>query len=519
MGALEEWHPRFTYYGFRYALIESAVPIELSEPSSQELPVLEAVTGAMISADVQVIGEFSCSNEMINRIHHLIVMAMRSNLQSILTDCPQREKLGWLEQVYLMGPSLMSNYFLPTLYATMIEQMRHAQLENGLVPDIAPEYVVFEDGFRDSPEWGSVCILAPWLLYQSYQDCVLLAEQYSMMQRYLAYLETRATDHILDHGLGDWCDIGPETPYPSQTPRALTATAFYYYDATLLAQISTLLHKPAEAEHYTRLAEEIKQAFTTRFFDAEEARYATGSQVSNALPLVFGMVDPSAQQAVLDAIVRDIQARGYHTTAGDIGYRFVLQALMQYDRSDVIYALSQQTEHPSYGFQLAHGATTLTEKWDGPVRGDSQNHLMLGHIEEWFYSGLAGIRVDCTTHPPVTIKPSFVGDLRWVKATQGVPGGRVTVAWERETTGVFHLAITIPANLTALLFLPAKDPAHLCEDGRAIEGRSDLSFLRMEGSYAVLLVRSGEYSFTGIQEPVLKGGEAGKGKKVRASGF
>ncbi len=97
-GTLEEWHPRFTYYGFRYALIEGAVPTELSEPSSQELPVLEAVTGAMISADVQVIGEFSCSNEMINRIHHLIVMAIRSNLQSILTDCPQREKLGWLEQ-------------------------------------------------------------------------------------------------------------------------------------------------------------------------------------------------------------------------------------------------------------------------------------------------------------------------------------------------------------------------------------------------------------------------------------
>ncbi|MBO0780081.1 MAG: family 78 glycoside hydrolase catalytic domain [Ktedonobacteraceae bacterium] len=483
---LETWRPRFTYYGFRYVLVEGAAPVEFARNTGQDVPVLETITGEMLSADVSTTGEFDCSDDLLNRIHRLILMAIRSNIQNLLTDCPHREKLGWLEEVYLMGPSISNNYGIETLYTLMIENMSDAQWENGLVPDIAPEYARFEGGFLDSPEWGSAIILTPWLMYQRYRDRRILDQHYTAMQRYLVYLSSRADGHILDFGLGDWCDIGPNRPYASQTPIALTATAFYFYDAAILAKISNVLGKTEQARQYEQLAERIKDAFNQRFFNREKRNYATGSQAANAIPLVFGLVERSVRQDVLEQIVRDVQDRGYHTTAGDIGYRFVLQALQEYGRSDLIFALAQRREHPSYGFQLAQGATTLTEMWDGPVSGSSQNHLMLGHIEEWFYSGLAGLRVDFTSEPALTIKPAIVPGLNWVKAVLTLPEGRFASAWQAIEPGRIRLSLTVPANQRARLYLPFIEPSTLI-------WQEDSDVVLVDGLSAVWELPAGTY--------------------------
>ena len=200
----------------------------------------------MVHSASTPVGEFACSNELFNRIHTLVRWAQRSNMMSVMTDCPHREKLGWLEQYHLNGPSLRYEFDLAQLFTKGMNDMADSQLDNGLVPDIAPEYVVFKDGFRDSPEWGSACVLVPWQQYEWTGDLDLLRRHYDGMKRYVAYLGSQATNHIVSHGLGDWYDIGPNRPGRAQlTPVALTATAFYYYDARILARTAALLGKPA----------------------------------------------------------------------------------------------------------------------------------------------------------------------------------------------------------------------------------------------------------------------------------
>ncbi len=395
----------------------------------------------MLYPDVETTGAFECSNPLLNRIHQIINWAIISNMKSVLTDCPHREKLGWLEETYLNGPGVMFNYDVLPLYRKIAADMAQAQLDNGLVPDIAPEFTVFQGGFRDSPEWGSASIIALWQAYRQFGDPQLLQKNYPTMQRYLDYLGTRAKDHMLDYGLGDWFDIGPKAPGQAQlTPIALTATATYYCDAILLAEIAQCLDKTSDAAKYRALAGEIKIAFNERFFNSQEEQYAAGSQTSSAMPLVLGLVDPEFSQAVVLRLVRDIRERRNHTTAGDVGHCYVLRALAQADRSDVIYDMACRKDHPSYGYQIEHGATSLTEAWDGPTRGASQNHFMLGHIEEWFYRDLGGISVDFSKNgaEQITIRPCFPGDLKWVKASYQSILGRIACEWNRQNKTLFH---------------------------------------------------------------------------------
>jgi len=491
----EEWMPRFSYYGFRWLQVQGAFPKEASTPKGT--PVIEEIEGQIIYPDVQTTGTFECSNPLLNRIHEIINWAIVSNMKSVLTDCPHREKLGWLEQSYLNGPGVMYNYDVLPLYRKIADDMGEAQLDNGLVPDIAPEYAVFEGGFRDSPEWGSACIISLWQAYQQYGDLQLLEKHYPTMQRYLDYLGTRAQGHILDYGLGDWYDLGPKEPGPAQlTPIALTATATYYRDATILAGIAERLGKTLDAAKYRALAAEILTAFNKRFFNREENNYVTGSQTSLAMPLALRMVDSNSTQAIVDRLVKDIRDRDNHTTAGDVGHYYELSALAQSDRSDVIYDMACRKDHPSYGYQIEHGATALTEAWDGPTRGTSQNHFMLGHIEEWFYRELGGIRLDLSKPEAqqIEIRPCFCGDLQWVKTSYQSILGRISCEWKRREKEC-SMRVLIPTNAGATVYIPVKYHTMVNEEGKPVDQSVGVKFISQEPRQAIFTVTSGEYSF------------------------
>src|SRR5690606_31393813 len=200
----------------------------------------------------------------------------------------------------LMGNSIKYVYDIHNLYNKMIDDMIEAQLDNGLVPDIAPEYVEFTDGFRDSPEWSSACIILPWDLYEWYGDIDAVRKAYPMMKKYLGYLGKLSRDGILVHGLGDWYDLGPAFPGVAQlTPKAVTATSIYYYDAKLLAEMASLIGEESDASYYSDLAELIRIAFNKEFFDPETKVYSTGRETAYSMPLCFGMVDASVKSDVV----------------------------------------------------------------------------------------------------------------------------------------------------------------------------------------------------------------------------
>jgi alpha-L-rhamnosidase len=449
-GGEEAWQPRFTYYGFRYFEVRCIAPDSL-----RPVPEVVSIEGWHIRNAAPSTGTFNCSNDLFNKTNELIDWAIKSNTVSLFTDCPHREKLGWLEQTYLMGSSVHYGYDIALLDKKMIIDMMNAQYPDGKIPEIAPEFTAFTPPFDESPEWGSASIILPWYNYQWYGDKQVLSGSYNMMKRYVAYLKNKAKHNILSHGLGDWYDLGPDRPGISQMTRmGITATATYYYDLTILIQTAKVLNKPDDIRRYTQEAAAVKKSFNEHFFDKQKLQYDSASQTANAMALFMDLVEPQYKDAVIAALVKDIRGRNNALTAGDIGYRYVLRVLEDAGRSDVIFDMNNRDDVPGYGFQLKHGATALTESWQG-LTVVSNNHFMLGHLMEWFYAGLCGIKQakDAVAYNKIEIRPQPVGDITYANACYRSPYGEIKTGWKKAGNS-FELNVTIPVNTTAEIYLP-----------------------------------------------------------------
>ncbi|HZC69560.1 MAG TPA: family 78 glycoside hydrolase catalytic domain [Jatrophihabitans sp.] len=434
----ETWNPEFIYHGFRYIQVEGL-------PAA---PGTDAISALVTRAANESAGSFSCSNDLLNGIHRIIDRAVQSNMFSVLTDCPHREKLGWMEEDHLVFEAVARNYDVAAYGNDLVQAMADAQLPNGLVPDIAPEYTVFSGGFRDDPNWGSAIVLVSLALYRAYGDTDVLARFYPNMQRYVDYLTGKASGNLLDYGLGDWATIN------ASTPAGVTATYGYFKAVDGLRRIATAVGNSDDAARYTQLAAAIGAAFHTKYFDAANHTYATGSQCSDALALDMGVVPEAERAAVLDHLVANLRNNAYHLNIGEIGLPALFDVLAAAGRNDVMYEIATQTTAPSYGAMLARGATSLTEFWDGT---GSQNHFMLGAIDKWFTTSLAGIGqpADSVGYAEVLIAPAIVGDLTQVSGRYRTPRGLVTSEWQRSRQTV-QLDVSIPVGTSATVRLPGR---------------------------------------------------------------
>lgn len=462
-----DWRPRFTYYGFRYIQVEGAVPKGSSNPLS--LPVINELQGLHTRNASRSVGTFDCSNPLFNKIFHLIDWSVKSNMASVLTDCPHREKLGWLEVAHLLGNSMRYNYDIASFYQKIVHDMALSQTAIGLVPNIAPEWVQFDPDFRDSPEWGSSAVILPYYLYQWYGDTAVLANSYDMMKRYVQYLGTKAVDHIVSHGLGDWFDIGPNgsgSGYSVSTPQGITGTAIYYYDLNILIKTAQLLNKPEDAVQYENIAKDVKAAFNRRFFNREKQIYGTGSQTANAMAVYMNLVEPEHKQAVIENIVRNIRERNNRLSSGEVGYKYLIAVLEKEGRSDVIYDMNSRSDVPGYGFQIANGATTLMEDWQAK-KNLGNNHCMLGHFLGWLYSGLGGIRQadSSVAFKSVIIAPQTTGNIQHANTTYFSPYGEIVSRWKKSSRR-FELNVTIPVNTAATLLLPGTAGSMVSVNGK-----------------------------------------------------
>lgn len=442
------WRPRFTYYGFRYAEVRLM-------PAGDQSVEVTSITAEHIRNGADRIGSFESSDTLFNQIHNLISWGIKSNMVSVFTDCPHREKLGWLEQLHLMGPSVQFNFDVERLFAKSLSDMRQSQTEEGLVPETAPEYVHFDWGgdlFRDSPEWGSSSILLAWYAYQWYGDKRFLTDNYEMMKKYLGYLKGKAKDNILYQGLGDWYDLGPERPGFSQlTTPGITATAIYYYDLKTMCKIAELLGDQDYKLYADSLQQVVYQAFNAKFYEEEKASYGSGSQTALSMALYMGLVDEVNKKNVQDNLVKDIVGRDTSFTAGDIGHRYLLKALQEAGRDDLIYAMHNDDTRPGYGYQIRQGATALTESW-AALPTVSNNHFMLGHLMEWFHTRIGGLGQEegSIAYKHLRIEPKLLDQVEQAKITFVSPYGPVTFAHE----GGNYL-LEIPVNSRCTLVLPA----------------------------------------------------------------
>jgi len=493
-GEEEVWMPKFTYYGFRYVQVNGAVPDKNS--NARNLPVLKEIKLLHTRNSSPEAGSFKCSNELFNSIYDLIKWSIKSNLASVATDCPHREKLGWLEQTHLMGNSIKFIFNIHNLYDKIIDDMIEAQLENGLVPDIAPEYVPFAGGFRDSPEWGSACVILPWDMYEWYGDIGAIKKAYPMMKRYLKYLSGISENNILSQGLGDWYDLGPKFPGEAQlTPKALTATSMFFYDTKLVAEMARLIGQKDESSYFSNHAEEIRKAFNTNFFDPVKKVYSTGSQTAYSMPVFFGMVDDIYIKDVVDNLVKSINGNNKALTAGDIGFRYLIRTLEETGQSQLIYEMNSKTDVPGYGYQLLKGATSLTESW-AALKYVSNNHMMLGHLMEWFFSGIGGIRQTngSKAYDKILISPEIVGDLTWAETTFNTVHGEIAVNWKTENNYLI-LKVKIPAGCKAVVAIPQVDPDKILESDKPVRQSRDIWNVKVSSGKTLCEISSGEYIF------------------------
>lgn len=419
-GELETWHPRFSYYGFRYIQVEGAVMAGDANPHN--LPVIEKLQSDFVYNSAPKTGYFECSSALLNDTYRIIDRSIRSNWQSVWTDCPHREKLGWLEQDWLNGDGLMYNYDCRKMIEQEMMVIADAQHPDGSMPEIAPEYITFEGSwappFQESPEWGGALVALPFMYRDFYGDDSLVKKYMPQMRRYVDYLATRDSAYILKMGLGDWYDYGPwKAGFARNTPMPLVSTAHYYLWTKMVG--------------LQQRADSIRQAFINTF--------TLNSQAAYAIALEMGLYPEGQRQAVLDSLVTDIHRHGNRLTTGDIGTMYLFRALMHNGQQELLYKMINHDEAPGYGAQLKKGMTTLTEQWN-PDMGASRNHFMLGHINNHLIQNLVGINIHGDS---VTVSPVPAGDISWARGRCVVPTGTVSVKWKIKD-GIFTLRVKAP---------------------------------------------------------------------------
>lgn len=478
----ESWFPQFYYVGSRYLYVEL-------EPAAAEgaRPKIEKLDQVVVHAAVTPVGEFAASDPRLGRIRDMIRWAQRSNIVSILTDCPHREKLGWLEQVHLNGPALRYEWDIARLMAKTMNDLAAAQLPDGKVPNIAPEYTQFKGAFRHAAEWGATFVLVPWQQRLFSGDLQPLQQHFTAMDRYVRALDAEAGSGALQAGLGDWYDVQAGAGKRANlTPGPVTAAAHHFLDARTLAQSAQALGRADDARRLearsAALAEVYRQAFRRA---GTKQLYGSGSDTSLALVLALGLAQPEERAEVFAALTGAIEALGY-STAGAVGYRYLLRALTDGGRADLILKTALNDAVPGYAYQLKQGATALPESWIA-ARGASQNHFFLGQILEWFYADLAGLAPDADQpgFKRMIVHPQVVDGLTWVEASHQSLHGRHAVRWER-ADGRFLLRVTVPANTTARVFVP----------GEKVQAPAGASACGKDGDRTVFDVPAGVYEFT-----------------------
>jgi len=472
-GGLEVYEPRFTFHGFRF--------VELTGFPGE--PGLTNLLGCVVHTACANTGSFECSDELLNRIHRATVWSQRSNLMGYPMDCPQRdERLGWFGDAMVSMEEAQFNFDMPAFYNHWLNGVRLNQ--DGPTGDISIVSPRPYMSLEPDPTWSSAYLVMAWQYYVHYGDREFLAQQFDAMMRYVDYLGTQATNHILPkYWIGDWGTI--VEGWKEGEPVSV-GTAFYYYDARIVAKASRVLGRAAEEKKYAALAQQIRAAFNRRFFDPRKKQYEQGTEFSNAFPLFLGLADPADEPAVLEGILRDLERRKWHFNVGVLGAKYLIEALTEHGQPAAAYTLATQTGYPSWAQLLEGDRTTLSEFWD--LKG-SHNHVMLGSIDGWFYRTLAGIQSD-EEHPGFEhffIRPYVPKSLSFVKASTHTVRGLVAVNWTN-TNGTFELSVSVPANSTATVCIPAAS-------SKDVQSRPTLRLRRFENGAAVYDVGSGTYEF------------------------
>jgi alpha-L-rhamnosidase len=496
-GEQEIWHPTFVYHGFRYVEI-------VGYPG---VPTVDDFEGQVVNDDLEVTGKFETSNELINKIYRNAYWGIRANYKGMPLDCPQRnERMPWLADHATGSYSESFVFDNAKLYSKWTDDIQDSQKSEGQLPDVAPAYWNY---YSEDVTWPATYMIVADMLYNQYGDAKPIAKHYDSMKKWLGYMKGKyMKDYILTKDkYGDWC-VPPESPeliHSKDTLRStdghLIATAYYFRLLSLMDKFAKILNKPQDIKEFDALSANINIAFNKQFYNAKTKQYANNSVTSNLLPLYFDMVPEADRKAVFKSIEDKIVITNkQHISTGVIGTQWLMRSLTDNGRTDIAYHLVSNTDYPSWGYMVNKGATTFWELWNGDTAApqmNSQNHVMLlGDLLVWYYEDLAGIKTnpEKPAFKQLIMKPETAEGLNFVNASYHSIHGMIKSNWKKDGK-TFNWNISIPANSSAIVYVPATAVNGITEGGRPVAGDEGVKFLRMENGRAVLEVSSGEYSF------------------------
>jgi hypothetical protein len=451
------------YLGMQFVEVSGAVPAGAANP--QGLPEVVSLQLVHVRTGNPPAGSFTCSRDLFNNTHQMIDWAIRSNSSHVLSDCPHREKLGWLECSYLLAPSFQYRYECRDWFDKILGDIRDAQEPTGRVLTVAPSYPAgrFPGAFNWTVEWGAAAVLLPWKQYVWNGDLQTLQDNYDMMRRFTDCVQQESQDGLAPGGLGDWYDYGHgQPPGPSRfTPTQLSATATWALCALTVSRAAELLGKQDEATRYRALHAQIAADFQRHFRDPAtgKLKHLGSPQCANAMALCAEIVPEADRNMLVEDIIADLEARGWQQTAGDVGHVYVIRALAEAGRSDILHQVYGREGTGSYGGILKKGLTSLPETWDAMMDGyQSLNHCMLGHVIEWYYGYVGGIRQKPGTAgwSDVVIAPS-IGLLSSCEVSVKTPRGEYVSKWriEKGAPRTFVLQVQVPQGSSATVVLPS----------------------------------------------------------------
>ncbi len=454
----ETYEPRFTYHPVRYVQIEG----------HHDKLTIDDLQGRVIYSDVDLSSRFDCSSPVLNRIHQNVRWTLSNGLFGMPLDCLYREHWAWTDPATITG-SLYPRQHMPLFWTKWLEDIAHAQLPDGNVPQICPSY---DARPNSDPAWGGNYPMLVWYLYQYLDDERMLRQHYTGMKRCVDYHTSIAEDGIITRGIyGDHMlpgkFPGDEQFISQETPPPLIWTGYYYRGALVISQAARLLGKTEDAKRYAELADQIKEAFNRKWLNRETHQYVTGSQTANLLPLALQIIPQDQRAGVLENIVKSI-ATEYdgHLHTGNTGTTCMIDTLAAEGHGNLMYRVATAKTYPGWGYMVDQGATTIWETWAGyPMSHGypgAESMIMWATIDEFFYNDLAGIRGPEYYGPGqmapgfrrIEIRPYVVGDLTHARASVRTVQGVIASGWKKDGNAL-TLNVTIPTGARAKVSVPS----------------------------------------------------------------
>ena len=461
-----EYEPCFTFHGFQYVKVEGLGKENLLD-----------VNVCVLGSDLERTGSFTCSDARINRLQENIFRSQQGNMLSIPTDCPQRERAGWTGDMQIYAPTACFHMDMMSFLGKWLENMRYEQLPDGQICNIVPmmdsdKYVTnSRTKHICSAAWGDACVIIPYVLYWKYGNRKILEENFTMMEKWLQYVEGQAATSFLkpvleyrmeellcqkylwntEFHFGDWLFPSGGAPFDTaNATKEYVAPAFFAYTSGLMAEICEVLGKKEKSLHYKSLQQKIRNAYARTYID-EEGRLPVPCQGIYVLALQMQLYPEEKKAMGIKELIKLIEDNDFCLDTGFASVGFLLDTLYENGEREAAYRLLFQTKCPSWLYEVEMGANTIWERWnavlpDGTRTNASYNHFAFGCVGDFIYRRIGGLYAAEPGYKKVRIEPDVECGLEWAKTSYDSVYGRIEIEWERKGKQIF-LQAELPPNV------------------------------------------------------------------------